>query len=339
MNWPATERQMTLRLYDSTRLDAARNCLRYFYYRHVMHLVPEGPAGPALVFGSSWGAAMDVLWANHKDLYKTKETRNYVIDVAHKAFLEKWTVEGYPAEPSLDELEELGARTPMTALEMLHSYVEKRENVLGDPGFELLSVEEPFAIPLDPNDATLWYVGRLDKVFRWRGSVLGSDHKTTSLYRVNGYFSSDWIDGWGMNDQVDGYSYALHLQYGDTAGGVWIDGALVHKKEHSGFKFIPIDKQMQQLDAWLWETYDWIHEIELNKAALQERAVLDTPYLAAFKKNRKSCVSVYGRCQFFDLCRMTPNPARIEGTPIGFKIKKWEPMDELKLTEELFKCQ
>src|SRR5580765_8123250 len=249
-----------LRLYDSTRLDAAKKCMRYYYMRHEKHLKSEG-TGPALVFGSAWGSALDVIWRRHKDLYEEKELRADVVEEAYTAWITKWTAEGFkhPDAMTIDDIDDLGARTPTNALEMLGHYINARENLFTDPSFELLTIEEPFIVPLDPNDPTLFYVGRMDKVFRYRNQVLGLDHKTTtdssgSIKSKSVTFSGTWIDSWGKNSQLDGYSFVGHQQYGASFGGIWIDGALVHKTVHDAFKLIPIDKQLPQLDKWLWNT-------------------------------------------------------------------------------------
>src|SRR6185437_404933 len=324
---------MGLRLYDNSRLSDAKACMRYYLLRHVYGWTAEGVAVP-LVFGSSWHAAQDVIWSNHTKLYGEAPVRNAVIEEAYAAFLKEWTEGGllHPDNMSPDDIDTYGARTPQIALEMAYGYIEARENLFTDPPFELMAVEEPFIIPLDPDDTTLWYVGRLDKKFRWKGKVRGLETKTTSLYRINGGFSADWIDSWSMDDQTDGYNFRLYTEYGKESGGVIIDGALVHKKVHDAFKLIPLEKQPNQLDAWLYDTRTWIDNIEANKAVLEERSKLDTPYLAAFPRNRRSCVGKFGKCQFFDLCRAHANPAKIrDEVPMGFKVEHWSPFDTLNL--------
>lgn len=325
-----------LKLYDNTRIGAARSCMRYYLLRHVYHWTADSKSTP-LIFGSSWHEAMDVTWARHSDLYATKAARTDVIESAHQAFINEWVANGmtHPDDMTPDDIDDLGARTPATALEMLHHYPEAREHLFKAKSFELLGIEEPFIVPLDPNDQTKFYVGRLDKRIRQGKQQHVYEHKTTTMYRISGTFSSDWIDSWSMDDQVDGYNYAMHLKYDEEAGGSYIDGALVHKKVHDGFKTIPIDKHFDQLQSWLYDTHTWIAQIERNTELYEETSQLDTPYLAAFPRNRKSCVSVYGRCQFFDYCRMNANPARTEGVPIGFKVEKWEPFEELGLEKLL----
>lgn len=327
--------QSKLSLWDNTRLSAAKTCMRYFMFRHVYHFTPDETAAP-LVFGSSWGAAMDSLWARNRDIYTTKATRRDAIDAAYAAFVDTWTSFGFPHPDHMspDDIERFGARTPMTGLEMIHGYVDVRETLFKDKGFSLVSIENPFVVPLDPADPTKFYVGRIDKVFALHRDILGSDHKTTAIYSKKGIFRSHWIDAWSLNSQIDGYNYVLKIEYGDRARGVWVDGALVHKTVHDGFRFIPVDRQQQQLDAWLWDAHSWIDDIEANLRVLEERSDPAAPYLAAFPKNTNSCVQYERICQFFELCQMYANPTKLRhNPPMGFKIHKWQPFDELKLAK------
>lgn len=165
-----------LRLYDNTRISDWRRCGRYFYYRHVRDWTPDRKS-PALIFGSSWHEGMDVIWAGH--LTQGKKEVEALIDKASNAFVETWVKNGmqHPDEMSSDEAEFLGARTPMVATEMFWNYWDERQHIFKDPSFKLIDIERPFAVPLDPNDDSLWYVGRLDKIFGFRGYVNVGEHK------------------------------------------------------------------------------------------------------------------------------------------------------------------
>ena len=259
-----------------------------------------------------------------------------VVAEACAAFVAEWQHNGmpHPDEISSDEMEEISPRTPQIAQEMFYHYIDARQQLFKDPSFKLLEVELPFAVPLDPSDETLWYVGRLDKLFEYRKKVYVGEHKTTSSYKKSptSPFRADFLDSFSPNAQVDGYLYKLNMDYDERAGGVWIDAALVHKTVHDGFAIIPIDRQFAQIDAWLWTAHYWINEIERNKAILKERSELDTPYLAAFPQNTASCGN-YGGCEFADICRAVANPAKLPAVPLGYKIEKWSPFSEIKLEQ------
>lgn len=326
---------MKLSLYDSTRLNSMRACPRKYLFEHVFHWRPDAKSA-ALIFGSAWHDSMDSIWraAAARALYGSKKTTNAAIDAAYDSFCASWVSNGLPPPDELgpDELDDLAPRTPQIAREMLYGYVDARRHIFEDPSFELLAVEQPFAVPLSPTDASIFYVGRLDKVFSYRGLVRIGEHKSGSAYKKNGPFRSDFIDSFGVSAQIDGYLYALRMLYAPKTAEVWIDAALVHKTEHDAFQFIPEARAESQLDSWLWETHHYIDQIKGNRAALAERAADDTPYLAAFPRNTNSCTQ-YGRCAFLDICRVTPNPARLNEPPLGYKIEAWSPFSIVKLEE------
>jgi hypothetical protein len=321
-------------LYDNTRISAYRNCPRYFYFGHVRNWQADRKSLP-LAFGSSWHAAQDVIWRRHAE---PKDKLNDIADEAYAAFITEWVSNDLPAPENMspDELEDMTPRTPQVAQEMIYNYLDARWTIFHDPGFELVDIEKPFAVPLDPNNPSLWYVGRLDKVFKFRGKYVVGEHKSSSAYRKDGGFRADFLDQWSPNSQIDGYLYTLRLLYGNDASAVWVDAALVHKQVHNAFRFIPVERQFAQLDAWLWETHAWIDQIEGNLEVLEERSALDTPYLAAFPKNTSSCTN-YGGCPYADICKAVPNPAKLDEPPLGYKVQRWSPVDELKLEKIGFK--
>lgn len=327
------------RLYDNTRLSAFKRCPRYFYYRHRRDWIKEGVSAIALIFGSAWHRAMDSLWLAYSDRRQIL-TVDQAVDGAHLAFMQNWIENSLPSESDLtgilsmklvdmsDEEKDFRMRNPMTAKEMLWEYAEKRRAMFLDPSFELVAVEQPFAVPLDPDDDSLLYVGRLDKVFRYKGQLLVGEHKTTSAYKAGGPFRGTFLESFSPDAQIDGYAYAAHMLYGDEFKAVWVDAALVHKDIHDGFLFIPVERQLSQLDGWLWETRQWIHQIEVNDATVYDLG----EYMPAFAKNTNSCWDFFRACPYLSLCKMWADPS-VQGTPIGYVEEKWEPFKELKLSE------
>ena len=316
-----------LRLYDNTRLSAFKRCPRYFFYRHVKHWTPD-KISPALVFGASWHAAMDAIWRS----MVAGDEKTIVVEKGVEAFNAEWTDQGMPSPQDLmpEDIKELGARTPVNAIEMIVGYVSKRWDMLRGGELEILDIERPFIVPLDPEDDTLFYIGKIDKTIRYKSKVLAMEHKTTTAYKKtedSNKFRAGFVDSFSPNSQVDGYQYALHLTYPGEAGGVWVDAALVHKTEES-FMFIPVEKRLEQLDLWLWETHTWIDLIEQNK----EMAANTSPqekYMAAFPKNTNSCWDFNQACPYLDLCRAWPNPQGHD-IPPGMTRSVWNPVEHIQ---------
>lgn len=321
---------MKYNYYDNTRVSCMKTCPRKYYFRHRRDWVREGKKA-ALTFGLAWHAAMDVVW----DQAKSSLSDLSLAQLAMISFMQTWTDEGFPSQeewsPELDTY--YAPRTPGIAHEMLIAYISQRRDFIRD--VEVLSIEQPFAVPLD--DST-FYIGRLDKVFRMKGKVIVAEHKTTSLYKKDGPFRDSYLESWSPKGQIDGYIHAIHMLYGEEAHAVWIDAALVHKKIHDGFKFIPVMRQTSQLDAWLYETQHNIMRIEQEIEAEEDQKdqkLLDSSmkleslkYLRAWPKNDTSCDDFAG-CSYRELCKMLPNPMNVEEPPLGFKCDHWEPFDVL----------
>lgn len=316
-----------MKFYDNTRLKTFKSCPRKFYFRHVRHWVGDGKAAP-LVFGGCWHEAMDVIWKNAKSSHDDET----LAQMAFLAFLTKWEEEGMKPwkEWTLEETQAISPRTPGVAAEMIYHYIKKRRPYLQT--VELLSVEEPFVVPVGRENEM--YVGRIDKTFKDNsiGVIIG-EHKSTSLYKKGAPFRSDFIDSWSPESQVDGYLHAGHMKHGDSLRYLYIDAALVHKEVHDGFKFIGINRSLEQLDAWLFETHYFMEEIAHNLDSYHSRNWQEKAYLAAFPKNTNACFEYMRPCPYRDICRMVSNPERLEEPPEGMKVEKWEPFDILGLSE------
>ncbi len=332
-----------VRLYDNTRLEAYRKCERQAYFRHIRGFVEDKIALP-LAFGLAWHNTMDEVWkhlaygdAAYPSADQLTDTKD-IVHAAMKAFNDCWTGEGLPgleaySDLSAEDQKRYLPRTPVTAFEMLYNYIDTRRDFI--ESCELLEVERPFCVPLSKDEDDLFYVGRLDKVIRHNGRVKIAEHKTTSSYATVGGFRKTYIESFTPNSQVDGYLYILHMLYGDEAKGLTVDAALVHKQHHNFFTFIPVERTVDQLDAWLWETSVRVRQFDEDKAALRimrEEGNSDKlPYLPAFPKKPEAC-TLYGRpCEYMALCKGWANPERYRYTPEGFKSEYWSPVEPLHL--------
>lgn len=310
--------------YDNTRISTYRRCGREYYFRMVRHWRPDGIALP-LTFGLAWHEAMDVIWG----LAASDKSDEKLREMAHTAFMETWIDQGLPPELSMDQEEALTPRTPGVALSMIANYIKERRSRLR--GFSIIDIERPFAVPIYATRDDIFYVGRRDKVFALQDkSIIIGEHKTTSLYAKKGGFRQEFMDSFSPNSQIDGYLHSGHMEYGNRVAGVWIDAALVHKNVHDAFKFIPIDRSISLLDAWLVETRRWIDRIQGDMWVLND-PVRSQSVMAAFPKNTDSCYRYNKACPYIDLCRAKSNPNEITETPEGFVEDPWSPFDVLEL--------
>jgi hypothetical protein len=311
--------------YDNTQLSDYKTCPRYYYLRHVRGWRVQGTAMP-LIFGLAWHAAMDIIWRGYK-----KVPIEPLVDTAMAAAEEVWVDEGLKPFADLDmqDLEMLGARTPMVLKEMLHGYIEARKHILANA--ELIAAERPFAVPIYEDNPNVWYIGRRDKDISYNGDKLVIEHKTTSEYKVDGGFKSSYLESWHPNSQCEGYLYASNIELGGVRY-VWVDAALVHKKVHDKFRFIPISATFGNLDNWLWEARDWISRVQSEKERLAGQPS-DRPVMGAFPRNTNSCSGKYGLCSFLNVCRGWENPAQLDAPPAGYVHDPWHPFEILKIAE------
>lgn len=298
------------KIYDNSQLSTYKDCPRKYYLRHVKDWRSEGTAIP-LVFGLAWHAGQDVVWQYARKL----SGQAALAKMAMVKFLETWEEEGLPPEMSLEDAERYAPRTPMIAHEMYESYIKDRWNMLMEA--KVLAIEQPFAVPMPGREGT-WYVGRLDKVIDFKGQTLVIEHKTTTAYKKDGGFQSSYVEGWYTDSQVKGYQFGGGLYFPGLTQ-VWVDAALVHKKEHGHFRFVPVAHQMPIIEEWIRDTGDWIARVEADAAR------------GYWPKNENSCMGKFGPCTFLDICRTTPDNAIPKEPPAGYIVEKWEPFDVLKL--------
>lgn len=326
------------RLYDNTRIQDFRRCPRYYFFRHIRGWKRSGELATALAFGSAWHESMDVVWKMVSS--DGSADSQQVVDAAYAAWVNKWVESGMPEPDELDSelATQLMPRVPPVALDMLYAYVSRRWSAIKQ--VKIIDVERPFAVPLTPDDPTLFYIGRMDKIVDpGNGAVRVIEHKTTTMSKGYGRGSEPkirpiYLDSYSPNSQVDGYLFALNLLYESYQRfEVWVDAALVHKSGED-FQFIPLEKQVAHLDSWLNDTHYWIANIEGETRKVLDHSPKDR-VLAAFPKNTSSCLDYNRTCPYLDLCKARPNPLSWTEAPNGYVTDFWNPLDHIGKPKEL----
>ena len=298
---------------DNSRLSAWKTCPRVNFFHYEKNLVPIGEK-LALDMGTCWHSGEDALWI----AFFEKGIRGRDLSsIAIKAFNLKWAELGHPIDISIGDIARYLPRTPGVAAEMFHNYVIKRTPWMET--LELIAVEKPFAVPIDPEDPTKFYVGRLDKVIKEGAKYWAIEHKTTSMFKAPkdgnpGGIQRSVTDSFDINSQIDGYSFAMRMLYGAKAIGVYVDLALVHKEHHNIFSLIPIPKSLGMANEWLEDTLYWWEKMDEAKIT------------GHYPKNAPgSCRTIYGDCDYRHLCLSTIRLSDLKGIPLGYKEDKWEP--------------
>lgn len=306
-----------VKMFDNTQLSTYKDCPRKYFLRHKLNWKSEGTAIP-LVFGLSWHAGQDALWTNPQAPNAEK------LDAAMEGFLTEWETQGMSRGLSLAEEDSFAPRTPGVAREMYYNYIQERHHILAN--CEVVAIEQPLAFPLPKMD-NIWYIGRLDKTVRYNGQLIVLEHKTTTAYRINGFFDPNYIEGWYTDAQVKGYQAGATLSYKEDVS-VWVDCALVHKKVHNGFTFVAISHQFPILQEWLEDTTNWVQRILADEQRFEASQSLQN---GVFPKNENSCMGKFGPCSYLDICRTCSNPERLKAVPEGYKVEAWEPFSVLGL--------
>ena len=183
--------------YDNTMLSDYKKCPRMYYLRQVKGWRAEGISA-ALKFGLAWHAAQNIIWQGYGKMDNGK-----LVDLAMMEWDICWTEEGMPSmnEWSLELEQQWTPRTPGVAKSMLVEYVKQREGVLRSMTLE--NAEQPFAVPVFPDQPNIWYIGRKDKKILLNGDRVIIEHKTTSEYKKDGGFKTAYIEGWSPNSQCE----------------------------------------------------------------------------------------------------------------------------------------
>jgi len=318
--------------YDNTRLSCYKTCPRQFYFRHIRHWRKKGTSLP-LTFGLSWHAAMDIVWGL---LGKADEQK--VFDLAVAKFTETWIADGlpHPDDMDIEMIAKYEPRTPMIGAEMLWNYIQHRKEYIISCD-EIISIEQPFAVPLQAGEnCKQYYIGRIDKVVKRDGRIYPIEHKTTSMFKGRApdhMLRPDYVEQWSHNSQVDGYLHASFMQHGKLVKSILVDAALVHKKTHDIFRFIPVERATAGLDGWVEDAVEWVDRVEADKKKLEDyrayRIEVDhASNMPAFPKNTESCQGKYNQtCSYFDLCRYWDNPEKHDLPPEGMIIEEWNPYE------------
>jgi len=309
------------RYLDNTMISTYKECPRKYLMRHVLGWTIDGGGlkPPALVFGSSWHAGMDEMWGAGKN--ESIENR---VDLAMEGFRKQWEEDNYTFELSMEQQDDLGARTPGTAHEMFYSYSTQRDRMIRE--CTVLGIEQPMAMPFPGLDDT-WYVGKLDKVVDYAGGIHVLEHKTTTLYRIKGNFDNDYLESWNSASQVKGYQMMGSIHY-PKLQDVWVDCSLVHKKVHDAFKFVPVAHEWSLLQEWITDTKRWIVAIQDETKEYEKYGNLEA---GTFRRNEDNCYGKYSKCPFLNICSTCSDPTKLGEVPAGYVEERWEPFDVLKL--------
>ena len=265
------EERMSNMILDYTTISDFLVCRRKFYWRHVRNLVPKVKS-TALMFGGAWHKAMEAYWTEG-DAIKvfTEEYGEVDVPLGDKRSLER----------GLKILADYMKRYPVDSFEILASE--------GSHGVEF---ERIIPDPQLPEEISVWYYGKMDKVIRWNGGVYVMEHKTTSQLGY-GFFSQ-----FALNHQVDGYIYLCKDKYGEC-NGVLVDAVLIAKVKMNCMRDVATRTEEDGKEF----------EVELDCIVQNIRWAIEHE---SYPMNKSLC-QYYGECAYRDLCLYHGDERVIEG--------------------------
>ena len=309
---------------DGSKLTCFLTCPRQYFFEYILGWRPETPSNH-LVFGTSWHIAMEAL------LLGQSPAEAYQLFLAdyRKTF-----------GPETDDL--YTPKIPKHAEIVLLTYAAHYADDVKK--FEVLNTEIAGSVAV-AEDRKLHF--RMDSICRWIESqrLFSLEHKTGSR-------SYNWEYQWPLSMQVGVYTHVLYcLHDPELVDGVLFNATFFNKsirpwasllagdpnKYKPPFEFLrlPMYRNSNQMQQWLWNATFWLDQLEWQWQLLAECHESDQ-LMTCFPQNPTACSKYFG-CDYRDFCSAWRNPLqRCAEPPLGFIIEHWNPMEEeAKLTVEL----
>lgn len=299
---------------DYSSLSTYLDCPRKFLFKYVMHM-RSNRQDINLVFGSCWHYGMEVVY---KEMMEGNSlTVTQATEMSISAFNHLWSIEG----TSFDE-DQVFPKSPGNAANMYHAYWKQFMPI--DAEKTVVAVESPFTLNLShiqpglPN-----YIGRLDLAFRTlRGTLEIVDHKTCkALYPMT-------LPGFDASFQTDGYLTAGDTYFDQIPTMVY--SMAVCQKTKIAFHRYEILKNKSHLERFLNDVIYHVGNLQKDINLMEyERQTLTekSDYARSFpRRSGYACTTYMSVCQYFDLCKMRPNPLLWHGNPPGgYTVNEWDP--------------
>jgi hypothetical protein len=290
---------------DSTKIQDAMRCYRYYFYKYILGWVPDRPE-LHLDFGRLWHKSMEHLILNGQSAKTVLEA----YDILNSGYREI-----FPEESSDSDR---APKTPGTILANLPKYSIFCKSQ-GD-NFKPVYTEIGGSVPISESNRLYF---RMDSILQNldNGKFLSLEHKTGSQ------LSEKWKNNWKLKFQTGTYNHVLHCLYKDEEiEGVYINGAIFTKGRGIDYLRVPVRKSVEMLEVWLKQA-NWYYEgiIVETEHFLDELSHDLELVMQCFQQNTESCTD-YSGCEYFNFCTAWPNPLRhIEEIPEGFRQKFWDP--------------
>ncbi len=301
---------------DNSALEDLQSCPWLYYAKHILRRVPVAGKAP-LIFGGALHAALRVRYTTLLHERCTPDVQALMIDAAR----DYMAVHPPPAQDHRQ-------------FELAEAFIRMYNEVYGRENFLIAKeklknkpiVELPFIFELGTlgNGQRALYTGRIDLVLHDTEGLWVTDHKSTFEYGLG------FEDIMRVSPQMRGYAYACQNILGEQPTGYIINAIRVRKPKRSDefavtgqgsvrpddFKRIREHLSYHELAEWRNNTLNLCEELLFYHK--RDR----------FPNHRKSCVGIYGRCHFYDVCLINQDHREGFLQSYVFEENTWSPLNK-----------
>ena len=261
-------------MYDNSQLQTFKNCPEQYRLKYIEQLkkIEEGVDEHDKNFGKAIHSGLE-------SYYKHEPMESCIN--RFKA--------SYPNQQNQEDL----SKTQENGVLLLEAYVKHYTEQ--DKAWNIKAVEVADTFDIAHG---IPFTVKIDLIVEQQGCIYFVDHKTTGK-------PFNW-NYWGQfepNSQITAYTAYCQAKYGECSGGI-INGLQLgfrqraYKGEPAGFHYSfqrqLFNRNKSQVEAWKWDTIEWIKKIEQSK--------IDGPKIGSFHnvwtKNEGQCRF----CSFKEIC-------------------------------------
>lgn len=296
------------------------DCPRYMMFANILGMVPASMAyNIDLIFGKAIHEGLEAGYQVWKDLAAEGDlsiVESEAVDILATASIEKFTEKFDELDgPALEE----PPKTYQKGCNTLRYYWEENAHSLLHHT-EVVAVERPFALPIREGYPVLY--GTIDLLVRNFQGLGILEHKTTKSFGAR--FESGWDTSW----QVECYSTAAYLIYGEIPWTL-VNGLLFQKSKGPDLKPILVRKTEEQLSRFHHELIYRIKDFHTDVLRLLDNVREGAP-VSGFPRNPNACQG-YRLCRYYDFCTNWLRPYERSTPPAGWM---WAPIGENDLFVE-----
>jgi hypothetical protein len=167
------------------------------------------------------------------------------------------------------------------------------------------------------------FTGKMDRICEKNGRKFLLDHKTTSMG------GPTFFDEFYTSHQFRGYKWATEQLLGIEVAGVIINALVCRPPLKSGSVNYTFDRQEILIDSDQvrdWQT-SFLQAVETFLGYHVGQPEQERPE-SAYPMHTNTCIGKYGKCEFFDVCQLTPahrNAMLFSGL---YETNTWNPLED-----------